>query len=217
MRVWKHRTPRKTGSGRRKMTSARDDCHPVLMAVNDCSASSWKLTACWATATGILMSASSIRRCLLHCRLRARVRLYKIPLTENYRRLRLQWAQEHRVSEKLISTKLSFQMNQASMWWTMMAAFVYVREVLQPEVIPFLQSIHGAILQQNNAQPHVAKTVRDFCLAQHMQLLPSPAYSLDIPPIEHVLDLVGRCLARARRNAPSEDELLLRIQVHELL
>ncbi|GFX01572.1 transposable element Tc1 transposase [Trichonephila clavipes] len=42
------------------------------------------------------MSASSIRRRLLHRGLRARVPLYKIPLTANLRRLRLQWAHEHR-------------------------------------------------------------------------------------------------------------------------
>ncbi|GFW72202.1 hypothetical protein TNCV_702391 [Trichonephila clavipes] len=47
----------------------------------------------------------------------------------------------------------------------------YVREVLQPKVVPFLQGIHGAIFQQDNARPQVAKTVRDFCSAQHMQLL----------------------------------------------
>ncbi|GFV84640.1 transposable element Tc1 transposase [Trichonephila clavipes] len=48
----------------------------------------------------------------------------------------------------------------------------YVHEVLQPEVVPFLQGIHGAVFQQYNTRPHVAKTVRDFCSAQHMQLLP---------------------------------------------
>ncbi|GFV64719.1 uncharacterized protein TNCV_1636721 [Trichonephila clavipes] len=45
MRVWKqwtdeHRTTRKTGSGRWKVTSARDDRHLLCMGVNDRSASS---------------------------------------------------------------------------------------------------------------------------------------------------------------------------------
>ncbi|GFW80954.1 transposable element Tcb2 transposase [Trichonephila clavipes] len=88
----------------------------------------------------------------------------------------------------------------------------YVREVLQPEVIPFLRGIPGAIFQQDNARPHVAKTVRDFCSAQHMQLLPWPAYSPDMSPIEHVWDLVGRRLAWDQRPAASKDELLLHIQ-----
>ncbi|PRD31644.1 UNVERIFIED_CONTAM: hypothetical protein NCL1_22998 [Trichonephila clavipes] len=50
----------------------------------------------------------------------------------------------------------------------------YVREVLQPEVVPFLQGIFGAIFQQDNAHPLV---FRDFCSAQHIQLLPCPTYS----------------------------------------
>ncbi|GFU71740.1 transposable element Tc1 transposase [Trichonephila clavipes] len=88
----------------------------------------------------------------------------------------------------------------------------YVREVLQPEVVLFLQGVPGAIFQQDNARPHVAKTVRDFCSAQHMQLLPWPVYSPDMSPIEHVWDFVGRRLARDPRPAASKDELLMRIQ-----
>ncbi|GFT97187.1 transposable element Tc1 transposase [Trichonephila clavipes] len=42
------------------------------------------------------MSASSIRRRLLHRGLRAKVPYYRIPLMANHRRLRLQWAHEHR-------------------------------------------------------------------------------------------------------------------------
>ncbi|GFX10437.1 uncharacterized protein TNCV_1868321 [Trichonephila clavipes] len=41
----------------------------------------------------------------------------------------------------------------------------YVREVLQPEVIPFLRGTPGAIFQQDNTSLHIAKTVRDFCSA----------------------------------------------------
>ncbi|GFV25877.1 transposable element Tcb2 transposase [Trichonephila clavipes] len=66
------------------------------MVVNDRTASSRQLVTCWSTATGVLMSASSIRRHLLHCGLRSRVPLCRIPLTANHRRLRLQWAHEHR-------------------------------------------------------------------------------------------------------------------------
>ncbi|GFX21811.1 transposable element Tc1 transposase [Trichonephila clavipes] len=54
-----------------------------------------QLEARWSTATGVLLTGSSIRRRLLHRGLRARVSLYRIPLTANHRRLRLQWAHEH--------------------------------------------------------------------------------------------------------------------------
>ncbi|GFV28689.1 HTH_Tnp_Tc3_2 domain-containing protein [Trichonephila clavipes] len=66
------------------------------MEVNDRTASSRQLAAHWSTATGLLMSTSSIRRCLLHRGLRASVPLYRIPLTANHRWLRLQMAHEHR-------------------------------------------------------------------------------------------------------------------------
>ncbi|GFW38701.1 transposable element Tc1 transposase [Trichonephila clavipes] len=47
-----------------------------------------------------------------------------------------------------------------------------IREVLEPEVVPFLQGIPEAIFQHDIARPHVARNVRDFLAAQHMQLLP---------------------------------------------
>ncbi|GFU93602.1 transposable element Tcb2 transposase [Trichonephila clavipes] len=60
-------------------------------------------------------------------------------------------------------------------------------------------------LSLDNAHPHVAKTIRDFCSAQHMQLLPWSAYSPNMSPIEHVWDLVGWRLARDPRPAASKD------------
>ena len=64
-----------------------------------CIASSRQLAACWSTVTDVLMSASSICRRLLHHELHAKMPLYRIPLTENHRRLWLQWAQEHRACQ----------------------------------------------------------------------------------------------------------------------
>ncbi|GFT00743.1 transposable element Tc1 transposase [Trichonephila clavipes] len=98
MPVWKQWTceHRRTGSGRRKVTSACYDPHLIRMAFNDRTAFSRQLAARWSTATGVLMSASSIRRRLLHRGLHARLLLYRISLTANHRRLRLQWAYKHR-------------------------------------------------------------------------------------------------------------------------
>ncbi|GFX13073.1 transposable element Tc1 transposase [Trichonephila clavipes] len=236
MRVWKqwtdeHRTTRKSGSGGWKVTPARDDRHLLRMAIDDHTASSRQLSARGSTATGLLMSASSIRRRLLHCGLIARVPLYRILLTANHRRLRRQWAHEHRACQAdwrqvVFSDESRFNLLGPSM----MAAFVldsmpvkaafqsnlnsnrYVREVLQPEDVAFLQGIPGAIFHQDNARSHVAKTVRDFCSDQHIQLLPWPSYLPDMSPIELVWDLVSRRLARDSRPAALKDELLLRIQ-----
>ncbi|GFV01389.1 transposable element Tcb1 transposase [Trichonephila clavipes] len=64
-----------------------DDRHLVHMEVNDRTAPSRQLAARWSTSTSVLMSASSVRRGLLHRGLSARVPLCMTPITENYRRL----------------------------------------------------------------------------------------------------------------------------------
>ncbi|GFV01582.1 hypothetical protein TNCV_2961751 [Trichonephila clavipes] len=65
-------------------------------------------------------------------------------------------------------------------------------------------------MKQDNARLQVAKTGRDICSAQHMQLL--PAYLPDMSPIEHMWGLVGHRLPRDPHPAASKDELLLSIQ-----
>ncbi|GFV62396.1 transposable element Tcb1 transposase [Trichonephila clavipes] len=84
--------------------------------------------------------------------------------------------------------------------------------VLQPQAIPFLQGLPGAVFQQDNARPHVAKTVKSYLDSQQVQLLPWPAYSPDMSPIGHEWDIVGRCIARDLRPVASTDKLWLRIQ-----
>ncbi|GFW53396.1 transposable element Tcb1 transposase [Trichonephila clavipes] len=88
----------------------------------------------------------------------------------------------------------------------------YINEVLQPQDIPFLQGLPGAVFQQDNARTHIAKTVKSYLDSQQVQLLPWPAYSPDISPIEHVWDIVGGRLARDLRPVVSIDEFWLRIQ-----
>ncbi|GFX45274.1 transposable element Tc1 transposase [Trichonephila clavipes] len=66
------------------------------MAQTDRTAFSRQLAAQWSTATRVSLCASSIRRRLLQRGLRARIPLYRIPLTQNHRRLRLHWANVHR-------------------------------------------------------------------------------------------------------------------------
>ncbi|GFU91862.1 transposable element Tcb2 transposase [Trichonephila clavipes] len=105
------------------VTSVRDDRHLFRMAMNDRTVTSRQLAARWSTATGVLMSASSIRQRLLHRGLRARVPLYRFPLTTNHRWLRLQWAHEQRTwqgdwHQVVFSDESRFNFG------TMMAAFV---------------------------------------------------------------------------------------------
>ncbi|GFV30534.1 transposable element Tcb2 transposase [Trichonephila clavipes] len=153
------------------------------MAVNNRTASSRQLAALWSTATGVLMSASSIRQRLLQNGLRARV-----AFIQNESRFNL-WNHDGRISVRR-----------------------YAGEHCLPECVIERHSGLTTGVMLDNARSYIAKTVRDFCSAQHTQLLPWPAYSPDMSPIEHVWDWVGRRLARNPRPAVSKDELLLRIQ-----
>ncbi|GFY04011.1 uncharacterized protein TNCV_1197891 [Trichonephila clavipes] len=61
----------KNGSGQSKGESACDDQHLLCIAVNNRTACSMQLAACWSTTTGELISSSSIRPRLLQRGLRA--------------------------------------------------------------------------------------------------------------------------------------------------
>ncbi|GFW43035.1 transposable element Tc1 transposase [Trichonephila clavipes] len=182
------------------------------MAVNDRTASSRQLAARWSIATGVLMSASSIRRRLLHRRLFARVSLHWISLTANHRCL--QRAHEHRAWQIDWHQVVFSDESRFNLWDHDGRIRVrrYAGERCLPEcVIERHRGLTPGVMQ-DNAHPHVAKTVRGFCSAQHMQLLPWPAYSPDMSPIEHVWDLVSQRLASDPRPAASKDKLLLGIQ-----
>ncbi|GFV57869.1 transposable element Tcb2 transposase [Trichonephila clavipes] len=158
------------------------------MAVNDCTASSRQLAAHWSTDTGVLMSALSIRQRLLHRGLHARVPLYKIPFTANYRWLRLQWTHDH---HELIGIKLTFPMNHVSIWGTMMAAFMVDA---MPVNAAFLSALSDDIY--SGLTHGVMPNTCNFFLGL-------------LIPIEYLWDLVGRRLARDPRPVASKDELLL--------
>ncbi|GFW60964.1 DDE_3 domain-containing protein [Trichonephila clavipes] len=66
----------------------------------------------------------------------------------------------------------------------------YVDVILRPHVGPFLNGLPGAIFQQDNARPHIARVAQDFL--RHFQTLPWPACSPDFSPVDHVWDQLKR-------------------------
>ncbi|GFX02023.1 transposable element Tcb2 transposase [Trichonephila clavipes] len=201
------------------------------MAANDHTASSRQLPVSWSTATGVLVLASSIRCHLLHRGLLTTIPLYRIPFTANHQPLHLQWAHEHRTwqinwQQVVFSDESYFNLlNQEG---RIRVKFYASERCLSkciierhsdrtPRVMVWVRfnvidNLSCYELRQDNSHPHVAKTVRDFGSAQHMQLLPWPAYSLDLSPIEQALDLVGRLLTRDPSPTASKDELWLPMQ-----
>ncbi|KAL4224672.1 hypothetical protein ACF0H5_015369 [Mactra antiquata] len=71
-------------------------------------------------------------------------------------------------------------------------------DILRNHLLPFMQN-HGpqAIFQHDNARPHTARVTTAFLANNNVNVLPWPALSPDLNPIEHIWDEIGR---RARNN-----------------
>ena len=76
----------------------------------------------------------------------------------------------------------------------------YIREVLQPEVLPLLQASPHAIFQQDNARPHEARIVQAFFQRRRISLLPWPARLPDMPSNMPGIWLVGDSFARVHQH-----------------
>ncbi|GFW15189.1 transposable element Tcb1 transposase [Trichonephila clavipes] len=67
----------------------------------------------------------------------------------------------------------------------------YISEVLEPVVLPYLQGLATAIFQQDNTRPHVTRIVQRFFVNHQIELLPWPARSPDLSPIENMWSMVA--------------------------
>ena len=82
----------------------------------------------------------------------------------------------------------------------------YINQILQPEAVLFLQRHGPVILMHDNASPHVARICRQFLNRNNVNVLPWPAVSPDMNPIEHIWDCLGRKV-RARGNVDNLRDL----------
>ena len=67
----------------------------------------------------------------------------------------------------------------------------YVDNILRPVAVPFLQQ-HVGMLMHNSARPQIAALTWNFFAQQNVPVLPWPACSPDMNPVEQIWDVLGR-------------------------
>ncbi|GBO26386.1 hypothetical protein AVEN_13426-1 [Araneus ventricosus] len=73
-----------------------------------------------------------------------------------------------------------------------------------------MNSIQGGVFQQDNARPHTPVVTQH--VLQSVDMLPWPARSPDLSPIEHVWNIIGRQLQRHPQSALTVPVLTYQMQ-----
>ncbi|GFX23811.1 transposable element Tcb1 transposase [Trichonephila clavipes] len=89
----------------------------------------------------------------------------------------------------------------------------YISEVLEPVVLPYLQGLATAILQQDNARPLVARIVQRLFVNHQIELLLWPARSPNLSPIENMWLMVAQRLTQITPSAATPDQLWQCVEV----
>lgn len=91
----------------------------------------------------------------------------------------------------------------------------YRDSILTPLVAPMFQTHPDLrVYQQDNARPHTARISMDFLNNANIRVMPWPALSPDLAPIEHVWDELGRRVY-SRPNKPTTVDCLRRALTEE--
>lgn len=75
-----------------------------------------------------------------------------------------------------------------------MTSVCYVNDVLRPHILPLRQLHRNFVFMQDNARPHTTNITWRFFDRHDIQLLPHPANSPNLNPIEHIWDKIERRL-----------------------
>ena len=68
-----------------------------------------------------------------------------------------------------------------------LSAHIYQDEILRHHIVPPV-NFTGGLFQHDNTRPHTVPVCQDFLQQNNIQVLPWPARSADLSPIEHLWD-----------------------------
>ena len=87
----------------------------------------------------------------------------------------------------------------------------YRNEILTPHVLPFIAA-NGATFQQDNARLHIARAIMDLLRQNNVDVLPGPALSPDLSPIEHLWDQLYRQVRRRTQQPETLNQLRIALE-----
>ncbi|UYV65118.1 hypothetical protein LAZ67_3003179 [Cordylochernes scorpioides] len=229
-------TDRRVRSHTPQCTTSRADRQIVRMAVTDRSVTSRTVAQHIQSVTHHPVSARTIRRRLQQSGLSARHPLLRLPLMQNHRRLRHQWCDERRMltaewneivfTDDCVMHRHTGPAPGIVVWGSIgyhsrtplvriagtLNSQRYISEVLEPVVLPYLQGLPTAIFKQDNARRYVACIVQRFFVNRQIELLPWPALSPDLSPIENMWSMVTQQLTQITSPAAIPDQLWQRVE-----
>ncbi|GFT81153.1 transposable element Tcb2 transposase [Trichonephila clavipes] len=129
---------------------------------------------------GTPVSSRTIRRHLAEGHLGSWCPLRVLPFTPTHRSL--EWCSARGNWTVVEWTPLVLIQDTVTAQW-------YVHDILVPHALPLMQRLPGAIFQQVNARPLMARVSQDYL--RTVTTLPWSARSTEFSPIEHIRDRLG--------------------------
>ncbi|GFX47807.1 transposable element Tcb1 transposase [Trichonephila clavipes] len=214
-------TDRRGRSHPPQCTTSREDRHIVHMAKTDRSVTSRTIAQHIESVTHHSVSARTIRRRLQQSDLSARRPLLGLPFTQNHRRLRHQWCDERRMCAAewnevfTDESRICLQHHEGQIRvWRHRGERMLNSCVMHHHTgpAPGIMGLATAIFQQDNARPHVTRIVQRFFVNHQIELLPWPARSPDLLPIENMWSMVAQRLTQITPPAATPDQLWQRVE-----
>ena len=91
---------------------------------------------------------------------------------------------------------------------------MYVNQILEPLVVPYAARVgRNFVYMHDNARLHTAVRSRHFLEENQIEVLPWPAQSPDLNPIEHAWDRLQKVLMQGHQYFENRQELFAGLQM----